>query len=248
MGIASFIIGLLSLLMACIPIVGIFVSIPAIVAIILGIVDLATMRSRGKRKKGMPIAGIILSVLSIIVSIIMLLFYCFWGIELLDDYMSDNGIYDEIYHQIEQGISDMIEDNDLINDRDSYMQYRIGEEIKLEGKTLKVNYVKTYEGKQLVAAKGKEYILVNVTLTNKSKYERYFSSYDFKIQNKDNVSDYEYPHYTGSDIPTLSSQYIKANDSITGDIYFEKKKDSNDYYLIYDMYTDHEVRIKLELE
>lgn len=248
MGIASFIIGILSLLMSCIPIIGIFVCIPAVVAIILGIVDLATMKSRGKKKKGMAIAGIILSAFSIVVSILVLLISCFWGVELLDNYLSDNGIYADIYHQIEQGISDGLEDKDFVEDKDTYTSYKMGEEIKLEGKTLKVNHVKVYDGNQLTASEGKEYILVNVTLTNKSKYERYFSSYDFKLQNEDNEYDYEYPYYTGSRIPTLGSQYIKADDSITGDICFQKKKGSNDYYLIYDMYTDHEVRIRLELE
>lgn len=140
MGIASFIIGILSLLMSCIPIVGILVCIPAVVAIILGIVELATMKSRGKKKKGMAIAGIIMSAFAIVVSIIILLISCFWGVELLDNYMSDNGIYNkiynEIYDQIEQGISNRIED-DFVNSKDSYTQYEIGEEIRLEEKHLK---------------------------------------------------------------------------------------------------------------
>ena len=70
MGIASLILGILSLILAVIPGCGIFLMIiPALVGLILGIVD-AVKKSKSGGKKGCAIAGIILSVIAPIIGIV----------------------------------------------------------------------------------------------------------------------------------------------------------------------------------
>lgn len=68
MGIASMILGIVALVVSFIPFCGVWAVIPAVVGLILGIVDVVL---RGKRNegKGMGIAGVVLNPLAIIVSI-----------------------------------------------------------------------------------------------------------------------------------------------------------------------------------
>lgn len=69
MGIASLVLGIISLIMSCIPIVGIFFCITAVMGIILGIISLCK-----KQEKGKSIAGIVTSSLAIIIMIIYMIF------------------------------------------------------------------------------------------------------------------------------------------------------------------------------
>ena len=62
MGIASFVIGLICLIAS--PFLNIFLIIPAIIALILGIVDVVK-KSKKKQSKGLSIAGIVLSSIAI---------------------------------------------------------------------------------------------------------------------------------------------------------------------------------------
>lgn len=64
MGIAALIIGILSIIIAIIPFCGMIALLPAIIGLILGIVDVVKKSKKGE-KKGIGIAGIILTGLAI---------------------------------------------------------------------------------------------------------------------------------------------------------------------------------------
>lgn len=66
MGIASLILGIVSLIIGLIPLCGSIALLPAIAGFILGIIDIT---NKNKRKKGQSIAGLIMSVIAIIVII-----------------------------------------------------------------------------------------------------------------------------------------------------------------------------------
>ena len=66
MGIASLVLGILSLLICWIPCVNYFAFVPAVVGLILGIVDTVQKSKKGENK-GMSIAGIILTAIAIVV-------------------------------------------------------------------------------------------------------------------------------------------------------------------------------------
>lgn len=68
MGTASLVIGIIALILGFIPLCGIIALIPAIVGLILGIVDLAK-KSKSGEKKGIPLAGVILCAISIVIII-----------------------------------------------------------------------------------------------------------------------------------------------------------------------------------
>lgn len=70
MGVAALVLGIISILISWIPCVGSLALIPAIVGLILGIVDTVQKSKKGE-KKGLAIAGIVLTAIAIVVIIIM---------------------------------------------------------------------------------------------------------------------------------------------------------------------------------
>jgi len=69
MGIASLVIGIIALVVGAFPFCGTWALVPAIIGLILGIVDLA-IKSRKGGPKGTAIAGVILNPLAIIAVVI----------------------------------------------------------------------------------------------------------------------------------------------------------------------------------
>lgn len=70
MGIAALVLGILSIIIGFIPLCGAIAFFPAIVGVILGMIEIVT-KSKKNEKKGMGIAGVILSALAIV-------FIVFW--------------------------------------------------------------------------------------------------------------------------------------------------------------------------
>ena len=69
MAIAALVLGIISIILAIIPFCSIFSVLPAIVGLILGIIDLVKKKKNGG-KKGMAITGIVLSGVAIIIIIV----------------------------------------------------------------------------------------------------------------------------------------------------------------------------------
>lgn len=66
MGIAALILGILSIIIGFIPLCGAIAFVPALIGLILGIVDTVQKNKKGE-KKGISIAGIILSAIAIVI-------------------------------------------------------------------------------------------------------------------------------------------------------------------------------------
>jgi hypothetical protein len=66
MGVASMIIGIISLVIGFVPMCGFWAAVPAVIGLILGIVDLV-IRTKRKQPRGKAIVGVILNPLAIIV-------------------------------------------------------------------------------------------------------------------------------------------------------------------------------------
>ncbi|ERJ11191.1 hypothetical protein [Haloplasma contractile] len=69
MGVAALVIGIISFILALIPFCGFFAAIPALIGLGLGIAEVI-VKGRQQLEKGMGIAGIILSSLAIVASLI----------------------------------------------------------------------------------------------------------------------------------------------------------------------------------
>lgn len=68
MGIASLVLGIVSVVISFVPFCGIIALVPAIVGLILGIID-AVKKSKEQQPKGMSIAGIVCSAVAIVLII-----------------------------------------------------------------------------------------------------------------------------------------------------------------------------------
>ena len=66
MGVASLVLGILSILICWIPCVNYLAFVPAVIGVILGIVD-TVKKSKSGEKKGMAIAGLILSAVAVVI-------------------------------------------------------------------------------------------------------------------------------------------------------------------------------------
>lgn len=73
MAVASLVLGIVSAILALIPFCGMIAIVPAIIGFILGIVDLVKKSKEEDSKKGMSIAGIVLSA----IAIIFIIYYVF---------------------------------------------------------------------------------------------------------------------------------------------------------------------------
>ncbi len=94
MGIASFVIGLICLILS--PFLNIFLILPSILALVLGIVD-CIIKSKKKQSKGFSVAGIVLSVIALVLSILFLVFFIFAFDSLTDNILNvANSLADEV--------------------------------------------------------------------------------------------------------------------------------------------------------
>ena len=66
MGVAALVLGILSVIVCWIPCVNYFAFFPAVIGLILGIVDVV-QKSKKDEKKGMAIAGIVLTAIAVII-------------------------------------------------------------------------------------------------------------------------------------------------------------------------------------
>ena len=76
MNIASLVLGIVSLLFSFVPYCNYFVIIPAVIGLILGIIDVS-QKSKLEMPKGMGIAGIVLNSLALIIIVIMTTIFIF---------------------------------------------------------------------------------------------------------------------------------------------------------------------------
>jgi len=66
MGIASMVIGIIAAILAFIPFCGYFAFIPAVIGLVLGIVDVA-LKSKSQKSKGQGVTGIVLNGVAILI-------------------------------------------------------------------------------------------------------------------------------------------------------------------------------------
>lgn len=98
MGIAALVLGIVSIILSFIPFCGIIAVVPAIIGLILGIVEVVK-KSKAGENKGMGIAGIILTALAIVITIVYNVFVVALIGAAATDYDSYdyNSIYDSYY-------------------------------------------------------------------------------------------------------------------------------------------------------
>lgn len=70
--------------------------------------------------------------------------------------------------------------------------YKVGESATYEGYSFKVNSVRFWNGDDDdTPDSGKQYVIVNVTITNKGSKKQDYNSYDFKLNSNGNSTDFD---------------------------------------------------------
>lgn len=83
MGLAAMIIGIIAVVLGFIPFCGYFALLPAIVGLILGILDVK-QKSKAQQPKGKGMAGIVLNAVAIIVILLWTLIFAVGGAVTMD--------------------------------------------------------------------------------------------------------------------------------------------------------------------
>ncbi len=112
-GIASLILGIVALLIAFIPCIGLFALIPGIVAIVLATTGLS-QANKANGAKGINVAGLVVSILGTAIAVVWLLVFAAGGALLKGgrfmDKIKDNPEIEGIFEEIIEDISSEIED------------------------------------------------------------------------------------------------------------------------------------------
>ena len=96
MGIAALVLGIISVIIGFIPFCGVIAFLPAIVGVILGIIDIV-LKKKKQEKIGISIAGLVLSILAIII-------ISFW-VFVIGTAVSETDV-DELKNSIEKGLEE----------------------------------------------------------------------------------------------------------------------------------------------
>jgi len=130
-GIASLILGIIALLIALIPCIGLFALIPGIIAIVLAIVGLS-QANKANGAKGVIIAGLLVPILGTLLAAIWLMFFSAGGALLneLSESEGFEGIVEEIIDDIKEDIDDEVDFEIIIEtgaDEDIDMEQQLEE-------------------------------------------------------------------------------------------------------------------------
>ena len=222
MGIAALVLGIIAFLVSFIPGCGIILGfLPALIAIILGIVVLA----KKKQKKGMAIAGLILSVLSIIIMIGMLILVGVGTMEAYDEATNSlSSIADEISTQaneIESSVSTK-----------TSTEYQVGETYK--DSSIAIKYVSldqnfTDYSSYATVEEGHKIIKAEFEFENLSSTDKYVSSYDFNCY----ADGYDCESFWSVSDSSFSST-LSEGKKTKGSVYFEVPADAEEITMEYE--------------
>lgn len=215
MGIASLVLGIISLIMSFIPGIGMFFCITAIIGIILGIISLCK-----KLDKGKSIAGIITSSLAIIITIL----YVVGAVSIL---VGENGLVEQIQNEQENFVDSL--------ETAQTEQYAIGETFNND--EIAITFVSADEdfkdyseyadvkpGYQIIRA---EFEFENVGTSN-----QYISSYDFECY----ADGYNCDSFWSVEDDDFSAT-LSSGKKTKGAVYFEVPEDSTSISIEYDIDT-----------
>lgn len=228
LAIASLIIGVLAIIGSWLPILNNISFFFAIVGLILGIVGLFAVLKGKKSGKGLAIAGVVLNLLAIVITLATQSLYS----KVIDEALSPT----EVASVSESQPADNDESEDAAVDsqkESTAKELAIGGSITLEnGLTVSVNSVE-----DAVDEFGDAYKLVTVTYTNGSSETIDFNPFDWKSGNESGVlNEYELAVFPKDDVAMLESGSLNADGTVTGAIPFKQDSTSVHYYS--DMFTD----------
>lgn len=113
--------------------------------------------------------------------------------------------------------------------------YKVGETVNYKGYALKVNSVKWYKGSDVDEPdSGKQYCIVNVTLTNKDAEDKWeYNPFDFKLNDNGNNVDLDEAISDYPNLHELQDGSLDKGASVTGDMVAQANPNSPKLQLQY---------------
>lgn len=219
MGIASFVIGLICLILS--PFFDIYLILPSLMALLLGIID-TVIKSKKKAPKGLSIAGIVLSSIAFIICILAIIVKYF------------------IFNTITFPSSNY---NQNVNEESSIIA-EIEEPILLEDFTVTLKSVdldfKDYYSFANVDDDSK-ILKADFEFKNSGEYNEYISYSDFDcFADKFTCDDF----LSVEDAYFYAT--VKPNETITGSVYFEIPDDADNIEIVFDYTSDDISTVRFE--
>ena len=224
MGVASLVLGIISLIMSFIPFIGIIFCITAVISIILGIVSLCK-----KQDKGKSIAGIITSAIAIIITIL----YCFvigglvvGGNSLIEQAKEAVENYNDDYSGYNYNETNSSVTNTILNKK-----YNVGD--KFENDEIAITFVSKDENftgyrEYAVIKDGYKIIKAEFEFENVGDSNKYVSSYNFDCY----ADGYDCDSFWSVEKSSFSST-LSSGKKTKGAVYFQVPKDSESITLEY---------------
>lgn len=228
MGIAALVLGIVSIIIAFIPLCGSIAFVPAIIGVILGIIDIV-LKSKKKEKMGVSIAGLILSILAIII-IVLWLFVIGAGSEAAAEQLANQT------------------DNTVNNTEKEVKQYALNEPATLGDGEVTVTKVEKSQGTKYDKPKdGKEYIIVHVTIKNNGSKNLSYNPFYFKMQNSQGQQEDKTISMVDQDTALLSGE-LTPGGTVSGTIVFEEPVNDNNLILIYqdNVWSNNMIKIAMQ--
>ena len=220
MGIASFVIGLICLVLS--PFLSIFLILPALLALILGIID-TIIKSKKKESKGLSVAGIVLSSIAIVLCIVFVI-----------------GIY-TLSGVIWQGIETVVEEV-----QSESITSSVGEVVELDNIKITLKNVnkdfKDYDDYADVTD-GYTVLKADFEFENIEKYNNSVSSSQFKCF-ADQFSCDEFNDVDDS----YFYETIEPSRKASGSVYFEVPEDAKVIEIEYEPYSWSNKKVVFEVE
>lgn len=224
MGIASLVLGIISIVIGLIPFCGMIAIVPAIIGIILGIVDVVK-KSKEEKAKGVSIAGIVLSAFAVI-------FIIFWVFVLASDTTTTNTINNSVT-------------NSTINESESLNKNKENSTTKTEKKEsysvgevfndgyMKVTYTSlndnfTDYSKYATINDGCKIVCATFEFENISSSNQLASSYRFNCY----ADGYDCDNFYSVDDATFSSS-LSTGKKAKGSVYFQVPVDADEVVIEY---------------
>lgn len=226
MAVASMVVGIISLFLSWIPIIGLIGFIGGIVAIILGIIALKKTVS-----KGLSIAGIVTGAISVLSSLIIALL-AFNLILLLGS------------AELEDSIDATTNTSDQVQ-----KSFKVGDVINIDGKKVTItSVVRNWNSgnEYILPQSGYEFVKVQVAIENDSSNQISYNTFDWKIKDsKGVIKDVAFVTYSVDG--TLESGELAPNGKVSGFIIFEVPSGDTELVLQYNpsFWTDKTLEIKI---
>ena len=219
MGVASLVLGIVALVVGFIPCCGMLAVIPAVIGFILGIIDVVKKGKTGS-SKGMGIAGIVLSVIAILVIIVWVLIIG-----------TGSTVADDGSVTTSSSVTNNTSSSSTTQSEEK-KEYNVGE--TYTDNNLKISYISSnsnYTGynKYAEPASGNKIIRAEIAFEN-------ISNSDISLDNIDCYADDLKceSYYYSEDYKSPSLETISSGKKFTSVVYFEVPKNSQKIVLEYE--------------